>query len=103
MMAKENRENISVYFVEQLVRLATAIHKHPIELWNRITALMTDSASKNLKIIPLINEKLRNLPSNSPVNFEIKEPLHLLCIIHTIECFDRKMMEIVKKVGTYMY
>lgn len=42
---------------EQLRRLAVAEGSSPIVLWNKISAIMTDSAAKNLKIILKIIEK----------------------------------------------
>lgn len=97
LMAKENRNNIAQYFIEQLKRLAVAGNTSTIVIWNKISALVTDSAAKNLKIIPLIIEILHNTHSYDP-NLTINEPLHLLCIIHTLECFDKKMLEQLKKV-----
>lgn len=101
MMAKENRENIADFFVEQLFRLATAANVSPLNIWLKITAIMTDSVSKNLKIVDLINAKLKMLLNMT--DDILHQPLHLLCIIHTVECFDRKMLEVVKKVGMNQY
>lgn len=96
MMAKENRVNIAKYFVEQLKRLSLTISVNPIVLWNKIDAIMTDSASKNLKIIGLIMEMLAQFQEDEII--PIREPLHLLCCIHTLECFDRKMLDQIKEV-----
>lgn len=102
MMAKENRNNIAKFFIEQLKRLAVAGNTSTIVLWNKISALMTDSASKNLKIIPLIIEFLRDMNSCYDPTIIVNEPLHLLCIVHTLECFDKKMFEELKKVKLFI-
>lgn len=102
LMAKENRQNIAQYFIEQLRRLAVAGNTSPIIIWNKVSAIMTDSASKNLKIIPLIIEILYNSHNCNPSE-TINEPLHLLCIIHTVECFDKKMLEQIRKVKLILF
>lgn len=95
-MAKETRNNITQYFVEQLKRLSVAANTSCVGIWNRITAVMTDSVAKNLKIVPLIMEELLSMEPSKDIF--IAEPYHLLCLIHTLECFDRKMLEQVKKI-----
>ena len=78
--AYEDREQITLLFTETLGRLAAAasIRKgvacKPIDLWEKVIALMTDSLTKNLGIEQTI---ATSLGSNHL-------PFHLLCKSHTV-------------------
>ena len=82
--AYEDRIQIIRLIVETYNRLAATISsdEHPVTakvLWEKTTALMTDSVTKNLKIGEGAAEKF----GSSHV------PYHLLCKSHTVEGFDR--------------
>lgn len=82
-MAFEDRENIIALFVEQLKRLALAGNTSVQSIWKKITAIMTDSVAKNLKIAAGIAE---NIGSQHV-------PYHVLCIVHTCEKMDANSLE----------
>lgn len=82
----ENRETIVSYFVEQILRLATAANVSAKRIWESIDTFMTDSVSKNLEIAQLIAAKLNSEHI----------PLQLLCNTHTCEGFDRGNLKVLK-------
>ena len=78
---------------ESLHRLAATLYTHENQpsartLWEKITALMTDSVSKNLYIGEGVAETL----TSSHV------PLHLLCKSHPVEAFDRSNLEVLERI-----
>ena len=72
-LSVENRETISDLLVEELKRLAKAGDCSAQSLWQKVTSLMTDSVSKNLKIEESIAATLNST----------HVPFHLLCVSHT--------------------
>lgn len=76
--AIEDRKKIVNYSLASLSRLALTINYNKEELWMKITAVVTDSVEKNLKIEGLIAVSL-----SSKHIF-----LHVLCVSHTWEAFD---------------
>ena len=57
-------------------------------LWGKITALMTNSVSKNLE--------MENLIAATLLSDHI--PLHLVCVSHTCETFDTGNLAVLKLV-----
>ena len=79
----EDRPQIVRLIVETYNRLAATIDtdEHPVSakmLWEKTTALMTDSVSKNLIIGEGVAENLQSL----------HVPIHFLCKSHPVEAFD---------------
>ena len=87
-MAVETRENITSLIVASLKRLSIAGETSTIELWKKVTALMTDSVSKNLHLEEQIANTLQS----------VHVPLHLLCVSHTCEVFDRGNISILCEI-----
>lgn len=87
-MAVEDRKNIFNLFVASLTRLALTVHCDKKVLWEKITAVMTDSVEKNLRIEDLI---AASLPSQHI-------PLHVLCVTHTCEAYDTGNLAVLKHV-----
>lgn len=87
-LAYEDRDNTVNIFVEQIKRLSTLASVNPEEIWRKVYAIMTDSVRKMLEIEKLIAEKLES--------YHI--PLHFLCVAHTAEGFERKLLEVVLKI-----
>ena len=60
MLDYENCENIAEIVIEQLRRLFIQLLtvNNMVEIWIRITAIMTDSVFKNLNITQIIAERL---------------------------------------------
>lgn len=85
-MAFEDHSNIVLIFVEQIERLALAVNTTAAEIWVRVTAIMTDSVGKNLKIAPAISKAIGTDPS--------RWPLQLLCTAHSCEVMDKKCLEL---------
>ena len=56
-------------------------------LWEKITAIMTDAASKCLKI-----QGVAESLSSTHI------PFHLLCKAHPVEAFDRSNLEVLRSV-----
>ena len=93
LFAYEDRENIIKLFVETFKRLSLTLETlgmeaKPKDLWENVTAIMTDSVAKNLKIEHGIAELL-----NSD-----HIPLHLLCKSHVVEALDRSNLEVLASV-----
>ena len=92
--AKETRENICDLLVETFQRLATAATETLQStvtagmLWKKINNIMSDAASKNLAIIPLISLKLQVCHT----------PHHILCKAHTVEALDRSNLNVLADV-----
>ena len=78
--AYEDRDQIAKLVVETFERLATATNgtSSAKDLWENVTAFMTDAASKNLKAEYLVAEKLGSEHI----------PYHFLCIANTCEKLD---------------
>ena len=74
-LAVENRKNVVDLFVATLGSLALAANADRKLLWEKISALMTDSVAKNLEI--------ENLIAASLISQHI--PLHLLYVSHICE------------------
>ena len=87
-MANEDRRNIVNLLVASLSRLSIASSSKKKHLWEKITALMTDSVSKNLEI--------ENLIAATLLSDHI--PLHLLCVSHTCEVFDSGNLAVLRQV-----
>lgn len=87
-MAFEDRINITELFVEQLRRLALSINSTVQALWVKITAIMTDSVAKNLKIAGEIAAALESE----------HVPYQLLCCAHWCENVAKKCLEALYKV-----
>ena len=89
--ACEDRENIVRLIVETYTRLALSLSDIEVsakDLWEKTTAIMTNSVSKNLKIEDGVGEQLK-------WNYE---PTHLLCKSHLVETFDRANIDILSQV-----
>lgn len=91
-MAFEDRQNIISLFIEQLKRLALAASTTVQALWNKISAIMTDSVSKNLQIAAGIAEVI-----HSP-----HVPHQILCVVHTCENMDLKCLEVLQDIESRM-
>ena len=101
-MVAEDRKNIVNLFIATLSRLALTVNTDKKVLWEKVTALMTDSVSKNLEIE---NHIAASLVSNHI-------PMHLLCVSHTCEVFDsgnlyvltqiEKMLGLKEKMISYL-
>ena len=78
--AYEDRNQIAKLVLETFERLATATNgsSSAKDLWENVTAFMTDAVSKNLKVEYLVAEKLGSE----------HVPYHLLCKAHTCEKLD---------------
>ena len=91
-MAVETRENITSLLVNTLKLMSIAGATDSKELWDKISALMTDSAVKNL----LIEEQIVNTLMSNHI------PFHVLCVSNTCENFDKGYMfelcEIERKI-----
>ena len=91
-MAVETRENITSSLVNTLKLMSIAGATDSKELWDKISALMTDSAVKNL----LIEEQIVNTLMSNHI------PFHVLCVSNTCENFDKGYMfelcEIERKI-----
>ena len=78
--------------VETYNRLAATLQHHDSvtakTLWEKTTALMTDSVEKNLFIGEGVADKLLS-------NYA---PLHLLCKSHPVEAFDRSNMAVLTDI-----
>ena len=89
--AYEDRVQIIRLIVETYKRLAATLNLFGVtskSLWEKTTALMTDSVEKNLKIGEGVAEKLQ---SNIV-------PLHLLCKSHPVEAFDRSNLAVLSVI-----
>lgn len=86
-LAVETRETIAELPVEELKRLAKAGDCSTTSLWEKITALMTDSVAKNLHVEASVAATLNSAHI----------PFHLLCVSHTCEVFDRGNMTVLKE------
>lgn len=87
-MAFEDRANITELFVQQFRRLALAGNSTVQALWEKITAIMTDSVAKNLKI----SEEIAAALESEHV------PYQLLCCAHWCENVDKKCLEALYKI-----
>lgn len=87
-MAVEDRKNIVKLFVVTLNRLAITVNTDRKVLWEKVTALMTDSVTKNLQIENMIAATI----------FSNHIPLHLLCVSHTCEAFDAGNLQILRNI-----
>ena len=91
-MAVETRENITSLLVNTLKLMSIAGATDSKELWDKISALMTDSAVKNL----LIEEQIVNTLMSNHI------PFHVICVSNTCENFDKGYMfelcEIERKI-----
>ena len=91
-MAVETRENITSLLVNTLKLMSIAGATDSKELWDKISALMTDSAVKNL----LIEEQIVNTLMSNHI------PFHVLCVSNTCENFDKgyifELCEIERKI-----
>ena len=81
-MVVETRENITSSLVNTLKLMSIAGATDSKELWDKISALMTDSAVKNL----LIEEQIVNTLMSNHI------PFHVLCVSNTCENFDKGYM-----------
>lgn len=92
-LGKETRDQIADFIIENLNRLAILGGTSAKVLWEKITALMTDSVSKNMEIEKIIAQKLESLHI----------PLHLICQSHFCESLDRGvekcLVAIDEKIG----
>ena len=86
-LAVEDRQTITDLFVEQFKRLAVAGNSSARDLWEKVTALMTDSVAKNLHIEDSIAATLNSTHI----------PFHLLCVSHTCEVFDKGAIQVLKE------
>ena len=89
--AYEDRAQIIRLIVETYQRLAAAIDNSSVTaktLWEKTTALMTDSVKKNLHIG---EGAAKTLQSNHV-------PLHLLCKSHPVEAFDRSNLAVLSNI-----
>ena len=91
-MAVETRQNITSLLVNTLKLMSIAGATDSKDLWDKISALMTDSAVKNL----LIEEQIVNTLMSNHI------PFHVLCVSTTCENFDKGYMfelcEIERKI-----
>ena len=87
-MAVEDRKNIVDLFLASLSRLALTVNCNKEELWEKITAVMTDSVETNLRIEGLMSAFL----SSTHI------PLHVLCVSHNCEAFDCANLLVLKHV-----
>ena len=87
-MAVEDRRNIVNLFLASLNRLSLTVGCNKSLIWEKLTAVMTDSVQKNLQIEQLIAASL----SSNHV------PLHLLCVSHTCEAFDAGNLLVLKDI-----
>ena len=88
--AYEDRAQIIRLVVETYSRMAATLNNEDNSvtskvLWEKTTALMTDSVTKNLKIECGVAEVLNSRHI----------PYHLLCKAHTVEAFDRSNLEVL--------
>ena len=87
--AFEDRNQIVRLIVETYNRLSATILSETSgtakDLWEKTTAIMTDSVSKNLKIEDGVAETLHS----------DHKPYHLLCKSHAVEAFDWSNLEIL--------
>ena len=88
--AYEDRENIVKLIVETNIRLAQTITStdqavSAKDLWEKTTAIMTESAGKNLEIEDGVADVLKS-------NYK---PYHLLCKSDLVEAFDRSNIEVL--------
>ena len=91
--AYEDRVQIIRLIVETFQRLTATIsaEEHPVSakmLWEKTTALMTDSVSKNLNIGEGVAECL----------LSTYVPYHLLCKAHPVEAFDRSNLAVLASI-----
>ena len=89
--AYEDRENIVRLIVETYIRLALTITStnqavSAKDLWEKITAIMTNSVTKNLKIEDGVADVLKS-------NYR---PYHLLCKFHPV--LDRSNIEVLSTI-----
>ena len=81
-----------VLFLETYKRFAATYNVYhnanvlPSKLWEETDTIMTDDATKNLKIEKVISKAFN-------LNYI---PIHLLCKNHTAEALDRSSIEISK-------
>ena len=92
-LAYDDRAQIVHLIVESYNRLAATINhdEHPVSakmLWEKTTATMTDSVSKNHKIGEGTAEALQSA----------HVPYHLLCKSHTVEGFDQSNLSVLASV-----
>ena len=87
-MTVETRDNITSMLVAVLKRLSVASGTDSKELWEKVSALMTDSVAKNLHI----EEQIANTLGSSHI------PFHLLCVSHTCEVFDKGNISVLCEV-----
>lgn len=71
-----------------MTRLGKCVNRSPTDMWKKISAVMTDSVSKNLKICDGISAVLETT----------HVPLQLLCSAHSCERFDRDMLDYILQV-----
>lgn len=90
----EDRDNIVCLFVEQMKRLAIAVNCHPVKIWRRITAIMTDSVSKNLRI----SEQIADVLYSDLFEPYKHVPYQLLCSAHWCENVDKKCLEVCAQI-----
>ena len=91
--AYEDRAQIIRLLVETFQRLSATIKQEcPLgtakSLWEKITAIMTDSVEKNLRIEEGAAEQLQSE----------HVPLHLLCKSHPVEAFDRSNLSVLAEI-----
>ena len=92
--AYEDRDQITELFVETFTRLSIAVNvaqdrkTTPLELWQKVDALMTDAVVKNLGIETTISNALGS----------DHQPLHLLCKSHTVKALDRSNLKVLAEV-----
>ena len=60
----------------------------PVTLWEQTDAFMSDSVSKNLKVVDGIS-------SHFKTNYK---PHHLLCKSHTVEKFDASILNVLANI-----
>ena len=88
--AYEDRVNIFRLIVETYISLALTITSTDQavsvkDLWEKATAIMTNSVSKNLKIEDGIADVLKSS----------YKPYHMFCKSHLVEAFDQSNIEVL--------
>ena len=88
--AYEDRQQIVELFVESFKRLSVAIEEKASagSLWEKVDAVMTDAASKNLLVEARVSEMLKTA----------YVPVHILCKSHVCEKLDECCQNVLKEI-----
>ena len=87
-LAIEDKCQIVAFFVETFQRLSVASEVASLtQLWEKIDAVLTDTASKCLRIAKVVSQELQS--KNVPIS--------LLCKAHVCEKIDKVIIDVIMK------